>query len=76
MKPCAAEFVELSLETVENVDVHGSCNAVHTTLWRQLPIDQFDIGLVLAIACNPYIVTLLDVIGIPHVFIDKHLVDI
>ena len=76
VKSRAAEFVELSLETVEHVDVHWSCNAVHPSLRRQLPIHQFHVGLVFAIACYPDVVALLDVVGRGHVFVDKHLVDL
>ena len=76
MKSRPAELIELSLETVEHIDVDGSRNTVYATFGRQLPIDQFYVGLVLAIARYPDIIALLDVVGRGHVFVDKHLVDV
>ena len=76
VKSRAAEFVELSLETVEHVDVHWSCNAVHPSLRRQLPIHQFHVGLVFAIACYPDVVALLDVGSVGHVAVDETLVGV
>ena len=76
MKAGAKEFVPLSLVAVEHVDVDGTGNAIDMTVGSELPIDKFDVRFVFTVSGNPDVVFLLDVDGMGHMLVDKHLADV
>ena len=76
MEASSDKFVELSLISVEHIDVYITGNAVNLAVGTQLPIHQSHVGLILSVACYPYVILLLDVGSIGHVFVDEHLADV
>ena len=76
MEAGADEVVVLALVTVEDVDVDGAVDALYASVGGELPVDQLEVGLVLAVTGYPYVVALLDVGSVLHVAVDELLVDV
>ena len=60
------ELRELVLVAVEDVDIYFARDAVHATIGTELPIGQLDVGLILAVAGYPDVVSLLDIRSVFH----------
>ena len=76
VEACAEEVLVLALVAVEDVDVHITRDAADAAVCTELPEGQTNVGFVLAVTGYPDVVTLLDVIGMAHVLVDEHLVDV
>ena len=66
----------MSPVAVEHVDVHVAVDALHAAVGAELPDGQPHVGLVLAIAGNPYVVALFQVGGGGEVLADERLAEI
>ena len=72
----AHEVVKLGTVAVEHVDVYLGRDAPHAPVWAQLPVHEVYVGLVLAVACYPHVVVLLEVWGQRQVLVDERLADV
>lgn len=70
------KFFKYVLIAVEDVDIHVAADASDVSVVAQLPVNQFDFGLVFSVAGYPYFVVSFDVWRKRKVFVYENLIDI
>ena len=64
------------LIAIEHINVYIAPDALNTSVGRQLPDGQSNVGFVFAIAGYPHLIVALDVRSKRQVFVHKLLIDI
>ena len=57
------ELLILVAIAIEDVDVDIAMDATHLTIRTQLPVSQFEVGLIFTIAGYPYVVVIAQIGG-------------